>query len=442
VGSSSGSFSITVFGSGLQLVANSLSVRVRNSASPATQWVSDSGVTALILSGAGGALRVHASLGLQSGMSTRVMSYNTPYHLSISGNSPDSGGIYLTLIGRDLSVSSPSAVLKILSSSCESSAWVSESSLVVKVSAGSMSLAPVMVTVSLLSSAAQSTVAVSFNVPIVSSVRNTMLSTGANSITVFGRSIGVVDMTAIMRTGVSVSESSSWISGSSVKCKSESGSGRSFGILASFANRVGSLSAAFLYAGYRPPFLSLISVSNSPVSGSVSVTVFGGEYSSADRSHFVRIASASSALAVVWRSDSSLSAKVPPGVGNRIQITISHGRQINALFSRAFSFDAALLSAVNPSNSPASGSSSVTCFGKGFGTHVILPGSEYLSAIASHRIGSVTAVCHPSVPKGSDIKFQEQSLQESRLDLRLRYLHITPHCLRACCEDFSLQPDL
>jgi hypothetical protein len=367
VGSSSGSFSITVFGSGLQLVPNSLSVRVGNSASPATQWISDSGVIALILSGAGGALRVQASLGRKSGMSTRVMSYSTPYQLSISGNSPDSGGIYLTLTGRDLSTSSPSAVLKISISSCESSAWVSESSLVVKVSAGSMRLAPVMVTVSLLSSAAQSNVAVSFNFPVVSSVRNAMLSTGANSITVFGRGIGVVDMTAIMRTGVSVSESSSWISGSSIKCKSESGSGRSFGILASFVNRVGSLSSAFLYAGYRPPFLSLISVSNSPSSGSVSVTVFGGEYSSADRSHFVRIASASSALAVVWRSDSSLSAKVTPGVGNRIQITISHGRQTNALFSRAFSYDAAMLSAINPSNSPASGSSSVTCFGTGFG---------------------------------------------------------------------------
>jgi len=100
--SSSGSTSITVVGNGLQLVSNSVAVRVGLSSSPATAWISDSAVAGFIVSGAGGALAVHASIGLIAGLSTRIFSYNTPTPLSMACNAPESGSVYLVLLGRDL----------------------------------------------------------------------------------------------------------------------------------------------------------------------------------------------------------------------------------------------------------------------------------------------------------------------------------------------------
>jgi len=367
VGSSSGCVSVTVCGKGLQLAPNSLSVRVGFSASRGTMWLSDSVVAALTSSGAAGALVVFASIGLKYGSLTSAMTYNNPIPLFIAMNSPDTGAIYVTLSGRHLSDRSQSPVLKILSSSAESSSWISESSLVAKLSAGSARFAPVSVTVSMLASLAQSDFAVSFNVPIVSSVRQSMLSTGSSSISVFGRRFGHADMTSILRISGSSCETSTWISESSVSCKSLSGSGRSLSIVVSSVIRSGSLSSAFSYEGYRPPFASLIATGNGPTTGSLSVTVFGGQYSSVDRSHRIRISSASSSLAAVWTSDSSLSGKVLPGVGSRNHVAVSHGRQSSLQLSRVFSYDTAVLKSSISSNSPASGSSSVTSFGSGFG---------------------------------------------------------------------------
>ena len=366
-GSSSGSISITVVGNGLQLVASSVSVRVGRSISPATAWISDSSVAGLIVSGFGGAIDVRASIWRQSGSSTRVWSYNSPTPLSMACNAPDSGAVYVTVVGRDLGTNSWSSVLKLLGSVAECSRWVSECSLVSKTSAGSSRFAPVSVTVALQSSAPQMTLAVTFNAPALSSVRQTMVSSGSNSITVIGKGIGNADVTAMIRAGFSSCERSTWISASSVRCKGQSGSGRSFGIVASSATRAGSLSSAYLYAGYAAALVSFVSVSNSSTTGSVSITVFGGQYSSTDRSHCIRVSSASASLAALWISDSSVLGKVRPGVGLGNPIFVSHGIQASASWSKGFAFDAATLSTMTIANSPASGSASITCFGAGFG---------------------------------------------------------------------------
>ena len=367
-GSSSGSISITVVGNGLQLVASSVSVRVGRSISPATAWISDSSVAGLIVSGFGGAIDVRASIWRQSGSSTRVWSYNSPTPLSMACNAPDSGAVYVTVVDlRDLGTNSWSSVLKLLGSVAECSRWVSECSLVSKTSAGSSRFAPVSVTVALQSSAPQMTLAVTFNAPALSSVRQTMVSSGSNSITVIGKGIGNADVTAMIRAGFSSCERSTWISASSVRCKGQSGSGRSFGIVASSATRAGSLSSAYLYAGYAAALVFFVSVSNSSTTGSVSITVFGGQYSSTDRSHCIRVSSASASLAALWISDSSVLGKVRPGVGLGNPIFVSHGIQASASWSKGFAFDAATLSTMTIANSPASGSASITCFGAGFG---------------------------------------------------------------------------
>ena len=86
--------------------------------------------------------------------------------------------------------------------------WVSESSLISKIPAGSSKFAPVAVTVALQPSFPQATLAVTFNDPTVSSVRQTMVSSGSTSITVFGRGIGNADVTSMIRAGFSSCERS------------------------------------------------------------------------------------------------------------------------------------------------------------------------------------------------------------------------------------------
>jgi len=122
----------------------------------------------------------------------------------------------------------------------------------------------------------QATLAVMFNALTVSSVRQTMVSSGSTSITVFERGIGNADVTSMIRAGFSACKRSTRISASSVRCQGQSGSGQSFSVVASSATRAGSLSSAFQYAGYTPALVSLVSVSNSPAT--TSITSYGASF--------------------------------------------------------------------------------------------------------------------------------------------------------------------
>ena len=214
--------------------------------------------------------------------------------------------------------------------------------------------------------------------------RSILPASGAALLHMQGLVFGYFSISAATRMGQTSSESAFWNSDSMMTCKNRGFAGPSSSItaLVSVASerswqQVGSLSGAI---SYQRPVVSASSPASVETSGVNSVTISGYDFAVQDRTARIRFL-LSSVLSSLWRSDSSVRAKLARGTGDISLVVVSYEREAT-LSTVAVSYSSAVISATSRVNQPATGSSSILLAG------AFLGNSAYSLRL---RIGSSTS---------------------------------------------------
>ena len=118
------------------------------------------------------------------------------------------------------------------------------------------------------------TLALSYDAVTVSSVSLLQVAvSGASSVAVFGRSMGVFGASATSRIGVSSTTSSAWAADSAVACRVSRGVGKPAHVAVTAMRQGGSLSLGVSYAA---PSLSSVRMTNAASTGASSLAFGGG----------------------------------------------------------------------------------------------------------------------------------------------------------------------
>jgi hypothetical protein len=174
------------------------------------------------------------SIGQQFERLNETFTYDLPTPSSVAkSNGPTTGGVAVTIYGHGIGENDYSARLRMGDSGCESSTWVSDSSVVCVVGSG-VGGGGKTVTVSSGVQDGSMSEGWSYDVPVVSSVAKTNgASTGGFDVTVVGRGFGTSGYSVGVRVGGSGCERSDWVSDSSVVCGVSGGVGDGKGVVVS-----------------------------------------------------------------------------------------------------------------------------------------------------------------------------------------------------------------
>jgi hypothetical protein len=197
--------------------------------------------------------------------------------------------------------------------------------------------------------------------PAAGSVGN-MPSSGQTLVTVAGSGAGSFGYSVKAVVGKSACGGTVWRAESSVLCRTSSGVGKGLLIVASVLLARGSAGEFFSYDAFSG---SSVSPMNTPSTGGVRLSVVGSGLGSAWYSVSLQVGG-SAGVGMVWRSDSCMIAKAPPGVGGSRTVVSSVSSGPGAL-SGAVSYDVPVVSFAMPGRVPGSGSSVVVVRGRGYG---------------------------------------------------------------------------
>jgi hypothetical protein len=146
----------------------------------------------------------------------------------VSLSVPSSGGLSLTVTGRNGGQAVYSAGIRIGASAAQATLWLSDSASIAKSSAGLEIALYVSISMSRWSTLLALSSCISYAAPIASSVRLTNFpSSGATIVSIFGSGLGGIAGSAKVRAGSTACSSSIWQSFSSISCKVASGNDRS-----------------------------------------------------------------------------------------------------------------------------------------------------------------------------------------------------------------------
>jgi hypothetical protein len=163
-----GGETITGLGAGLGFVSRSGSVRVGLTGAEVSYWISDTVISCKSPEGMWRSLRVLLTLGNQASSFTHVLSYDAPIVSDVhSANVQFAGKSFVAIMGSRFFVEDGSLRGQIGNTACESSLWMSETSLLCRASAGNSGSATAIVTNGRMLAAASD--CVSYDLPAVSS---------------------------------------------------------------------------------------------------------------------------------------------------------------------------------------------------------------------------------------------------------------------------------
>ena len=279
-------------------------------------------------------------------------------------NGPTTGSTTVTVSGRFFGHADYSPRARFGGSACETSVWVSGSSVLCRLPSGSgLSKRAVVSTELQLNTLTQS---FQYDRLHASSIHPTNRPTsGSNSITVYGKGFGQ-HSTYIRRAriGGTACLTTSWVSESSMLCNTPPGSHTGKDVVSSVALGVATFSSSFTYDG---PVVTGVA----PVvatAGSSSVTVYGnnfGEFTSPTSDRTVKLGNTNCGT-VSFLSHTAVKCPSAAGEGSSLTVVITVKGRISTLTS-AFAYTPPTVTAINPGNYPTSGGS-ITVRGSNFGT--------------------------------------------------------------------------
>ncbi|KAJ1475837.1 hypothetical protein T484DRAFT_1827001 [Baffinella frigidus] len=330
-------------------------------------------------------VRLAITAGVHAGSVTEAVSYDAAVMSSITNRNsttveiggPDGvqgnanlmtkGGVELVLYGTGIGMEDYTAAARTGPEGCESSEWVSDSSLFCKTGFGLGRSTSVAITAGVR--VGTMTAVLSYNSPALSGGgnatfgRNNSPSTGSVSMTVVGSSLGLLDYTGAWRVGSTACEASEWESDSSMRCLSSGGVFGTLRVAVTAGVGVGSVTEGL---SYDVPMLEGGSKKgNMPSTGSVSMTVVGSGMGHSDYTGASRVG-ATACEASGWESDSSMCCLSSGGVFGTLSVAVTAGNRAGSV-TEGLSYESVTVNSVEGVNLATDMSSNVTLMGSGLG---------------------------------------------------------------------------
>eukprot|EP00961_Rhodomonas_salina_P228162 3083868-Rhodomonas_salina.1 len=368
-----GSSSLTVHGTGFGIVSTTGQVRSGMSACEATSWISH---TTIQCHSSQGLLLRSRSIVVTSGLTTGSISEAWSFDsVRVSALLPAN---QLTTAGLQLNYTSVShftagtfdrsAAVRIGGSSCEASAWTSETSILCRYASGIGASATLVVTGS--TQIGSLSTSVSYNTPSMSLSNETNIRlTGSNSVTVSGTSFATHLYSVGARSGMTAAEATSWHSDTTVSCligRSLTGAGGSRALAITAQNVIGSVTELLSYNLVQ---VSSMARSNLPAMEQTAQTLAVSNLMPLQSSVASRIGQTAT-QSTVWQSETTIVALTMTEGGRSLQVLLTTGSQTASMTS-SVSFDRVTLSSVGISNSPAVGKEFLSLSSAGWGLHTV-----------------------------------------------------------------------
>jgi hypothetical protein len=327
-----------------------------------SSWSSVS--TFLCISPTGAATTPHVAVAVESvaGTSVNVFTYDAPVVTrSAMSNAPTSGGAELTVNGINFGMSDATPTIRLGSSTCQSSLWLSNTAASCLHSEGAgfnqlmavtVDGVPGTVSYGFTYDPPTMTMADTFNIP----------ASGGATITVEGVNFGPSDASNTVMVGFTTCKTSSWTSGTTVLCQSPVGTGAQPDIIHSTAGLFGTFSRALTFDS---PVVTSSMNYNAPASGHASATVQGFNFGAMDMTPTVEVG-AKPCDTSVWTSDSQVMCGVAP-LGGKANAVRTNVASLSGTSPMAFTYDSPIMSHVHTPNAPACGKLAVTVSGSNFG---------------------------------------------------------------------------
>jgi len=358
-----GSVSVTLLGYGVGTFDYSRALRLSVTGAETSRWASDSSMRGKVPLTLVALLTVGVSAGVDRSSFSLAMTHSSPRLSSlIATNSPGTGAVQVTVLGRGVGQSGLSIRGRIGGSGCSSSTWVSDSSLVcLRGPTLSVGLPFAMSVIREVGSVSSQ---ISYNAARVNGMSNRNAgTTGAQSVTVVGVSMGRSPRTASVALGGSNSEATRWVTDSSLHAKAPTaawGTRKDLNAIVSVPAKQETLSNALTYSG--PEVGSSVVVSNAPASGAMSVTMVGLGLGLpvSPKTRFGR----TQAEIFRWLSDTAIMSKVAAGRSKAHASVSIYPRLCTA--TGLLSFDSPQPSSLLRVNFPTTGAASITLSGSDF----------------------------------------------------------------------------
>jgi len=358
--STTGTVAVSVFGAGF--VNSDLTPKASfGSAASLAQWNSDTAIRCRVVAGSVNVPLV-VSVASGTGSLTGFLSYDVPIQSSVAfALFASTGSVSITVFGFNTGVSYSQKVL-ISGSSCESTSWISDSSLQSRFASGIGFSQIVSVSSGKRSS---SGLTVSYSSPVSLYVGNACVpATGSAKIQTIGRSFGVNSYTGTSRTGGSSSVASLWLADSCIVSKSPSVVIIFKQVSVTVGRRESVITSAISY-------IQVIVKDSFPVTaattGSQSITVLGNMFQAHDPTALYLRFGVTASVFSSWISDSSVKSKIAPGV-SAASVHVSFDRAWSFVSSK-FSYMQPSASGMHPGEAPTTGAVSVSVYGSQFGLH-------------------------------------------------------------------------
>ena len=360
---STGSGSVTVYGSGLGLSWQTVGAGVGVSGSEASVWESESGVRCRASAGTGGSRTVYTTVNLMHGsMTTAVSSDGLVMSVAARANVGSTGSLSVTLLGAGLTPRSYTVVGRLGGpSGCEASLWGSDTSMIVRGGGGSGRSGRALITAG--QRVGSMSVATSYGTQGLSGAlaSNVAGSTGSVSVTVHGARMGVWDPTSTLRSGRSSCEGSEWVSDSTVRCRTGQMVRGTRRTSVTSGTTIGSVTEGVSVGTMAASTVRVSNVAGS--TGSGSITVIGSNVGVSTYTARV-VGGESGCEASTWVSSSSVACRVSSSGRSSRRVSATAG-EVSGSVTAGLSVSAGAMSSIRASNAAASGSVVVTVQGAG-----------------------------------------------------------------------------
>eukprot|EP00961_Rhodomonas_salina_P249359 3370575-Rhodomonas_salina.1 len=293
-------------------------------------------------------------------------------------NGPVTGNLPILLVGSDLGQNDQTPRARLMGTSCVSTVWISNSSIVCKIARGVGENMPITVTMleyldgNIQRFNLQPPQMYSYDRPVIDAniPMNGPALPGidAATVTIHGREFATVDMTMMASVGFTACETSRWQSSTTVLCKNSPSLDQGQNIAVSILNMKVQVDEVYSYDRseiYRvTPF-------NARTIGQIELTVVGSGLGVVDLSHRARLHMAGregglTCLATQWKSDSSLHCLLPAAIDSYVSVAVTFNLHIQTL-NNVFSFDSPVIGRISPMNLIGTGRIPMTLFGENFG---------------------------------------------------------------------------
>ena len=185
-------------------------------------------------------------------------------------------------------------------------------------------------------------------------------------LTVTGTGYGSSEPTGTVRLGGSSCEQSTWISDSTVLCKTPDGLGAANNVVVTMtkdgSTQIGTLQSSVTFDS---AILKQLQSSNAAGGSAAAITVTGKNIGVWDSTPMMRVNTAMKST--YWISDTSVKGIVPSGIRHTLAFSIEVASVMGAVLTEAFTYDQAAASVVTRVNGPTTGLASVTVHGSSFG---------------------------------------------------------------------------